>query len=119
MNDTPAFRACVNCAATFAATDTVCPVCGRDDEGHGEPVALLSEAARGACDGLGGILAIEAVSGRDVRFVGRCAGGVFGMRADGALVWRQDWGYVHTLEPRGALLNVNGKTIDVDTGGSR
>jgi hypothetical protein len=93
-----------------------CSVCGRDfGKGLGEMVRF-NDAARDASDGIGGLLEILPVAGRVVKFVGKCVGGVFGVDGAGGLAWRQDWGYITSVDPEGQILRVNGIPVDLDTG---
>ncbi len=111
-----AFPDCPNCSATVSGESERCSVCGFDLVHETGGIVRFEDSARQASDGLGGLLEILPAGGREVKFIGRCVGGLFALDRTGHLVWRQDWGYITGVDLERDHVVVNGIRLDVDSG---
>lgn len=110
------YTSCQNCNATTSTANIICPVCHYNPGAPGSALVRFSEGAKEASDGLGGLLAILRAEGEKTRFLAKCTGGIFALDTSGDVLWSEDWGHISTLQIRGKMLEVNGVTVDLDSG---
>lgn len=100
---------CNNCNATILEKAQACSACFAPNA-----IVVFSKQAKYASEGLGGLLTIIQVEGQFTKFIGKCVGGIFALDQHGALLWRQDWGYISSFEIIHLEARINGILVNLD-----